>query len=353
MNHNTTSGIFCARLFAAARILAFALALSALPAWAQVSAGSATVSIERIKVHSPAVAGNLEGNPADREVFVILPASYATATDRRYPVLYFLHGYNNSAQDIMDWIKIGEGTQKAAAAGAPEMIVVVPDTNSKHGGAMYSNSVTVGGFEDFIVRDLVSYVDSHYRTIAKRESRGLGGHSMGGYGTLRIGMRNSDVFSSLYAMSPCCLPPRTMEPDMGKAIEAKTPEEVAKGDFMIKATYAVAAAWSPAPEKPPFFVDLPTRNGELQPLVIAKWAANSPIAMVPQYASNLKSLDGIAVDVGDEDFMLKEILAMHEELERFGVKHDWTIYQGDHGNRIAQRYQELVVPFFGKHLKGE
>lgn len=316
-------------------------------------AAQAQAKVEKIMVHSPAVAGNLEGNPADREVFVVLPPSYATAKDRRYPVLYFLHGYNSRAEDIVNWIKPEEVAERAAAAGSQEMIIVMPDANSKHGGAMYSNSVTVGGFEDFITRDLVSHIDSHYRTIARHESRGLGGHSMGGYGALRIGMRHPDIFSSIYAMSPCCLPPRTMSPEMGKAIEAKTPEEVLTGDFMIKATYAVAAAWSPAPEKPPFFVDLPTSNGEIQPLVIAKWAANSPIAMVAQYASNLKRLNGIAVDVGDEDFMLKEIVAMHEELGRFGVKHDWTIYDGDHGNRIVQRYQELVVPFFSKHLKGE
>jgi enterochelin esterase-like enzyme len=75
--------------------------------------------------------------------------------------------------------------------------------------------------------------------------------------------------------------------------------------------------------------------------------------MVAQHVADLKGMTAVAIDVGDEDFMLKEIVAMHEELERFGIKHDWTIYKGDHGNRIAPRFQELMVPFFGKHLKGE
>src|SRR5207248_7222146 len=68
-----------------------------------------------------------------------------------------------------------------------------------------SSSVTIGDWENFIADDLVSYVDSHYRTISNRASRGLGGHSMGGYGTIRIGMKRPDVFSSMYIMSACCL----------------------------------------------------------------------------------------------------------------------------------------------------
>jgi S-formylglutathione hydrolase FrmB len=70
---------------------------------------------------------------------------------------------------------------------------------------MYSNSVTTGNWEDFIAKELVSYIDKHYRTIAKAESRGLSGHSMGGYGALRIGQKNPGVFSSIYLLSPCCL----------------------------------------------------------------------------------------------------------------------------------------------------
>ena len=73
---------------------------------------------------------------------------------------------------------------------------------------MYSSSVTTGDFEEFIAQDLVAFVDAHYRSIPGRSSRGLVGHSMGGYGATRIGMKHADVFGSLYIMSPCCLSPR-------------------------------------------------------------------------------------------------------------------------------------------------
>src|SRR5881392_635548 len=98
------------------------------------------------------------------------------------------------------------------AQGANEMIVVVPDSKTLHNGSMYSSSVTTGDFERYISHDVVAYIDSHYRTIASRKSRGLVGHSMGGYGASRIGMKHPDVFGSLYIMSPCCLSPRRARP---------------------------------------------------------------------------------------------------------------------------------------------
>jgi S-formylglutathione hydrolase FrmB len=86
-----------------------------------------------------------------------------------------------------------------------------------HQGSMYSNSPTTGDWERFVAEDLVAFIDSHYRTLAKPISRGLAGQFMGGYGALRIGMKRPDVFSSLYIMSACCLgmtdsAPETMLP---------------------------------------------------------------------------------------------------------------------------------------------
>ena len=314
----------------------------------------AQVTVEEIAVHSPAVEGNLEGNPAERKVFVILPPSYAASPERRYPVFYMLHGFTDMAERFIGWTRLADGTAAAIAAGAAELIVVVPDSFSRHGGGMYPNSPTVGGFEDFIARDLVAAIDSRYRTLARRESRGLAGHSMGGYGTLRIGMKHPDTFSAIYAMSACCLSPRTIDPEVGKRLEGLSTEEVLKSeDFMVRANFAAAAAWSPAPDRPPLFLEIGTNDGEVDPLVAAKWAANAPIAMVPQYVANLKRLKAIAMDVGDDDFLIRDNVGMHEELERFGVAHDWTLYDGDHGNRIADRFRDHVVPFFGRHLQGE
>jgi enterochelin esterase-like enzyme len=161
---------------------------------------------EHIKVHGKALEGNLEKDSPDRDVFIYLPPSYNASTAQRYPVVYLLHGYGLTAERWMPFTKMAEAADKNIAAGSmKEMILVNPDAYTIYNGSMYSSSVTTGDWESYIADDLVSYVDSHYRTIANRASRGLGGHSMGGYGTIRIGMKRPDVFSAMYIMSACCL----------------------------------------------------------------------------------------------------------------------------------------------------
>ena len=317
---------------------------------AMLGAAPALARVEKIAVHGPSLEGNLEENDFDRTVFVLLPPSYDKAKARRYPVVYFLHGYQTKAEQIMGWGPMEQRYEAAMKATGREFIVVVPDSFTRHSGSMYSDSVTVGNFETFTTRDLVAYVDGHYRTIAKRESRGLAGHSMGGYGTLRLGMKHPEIYSALYAMDPCCLRPRGITSEEGRKYEGATPDQVAKGDFGIRTTYAVAAAWSPDPNKPPFFVDLATKDGKVDDLVVAKWAANAPIAMLPQYVLALQSMTAIGLDTGDKDFVRADDEAMHAELQRFHIPHDWELFEGDHGNRFPERLEKVTFPFFAKHL---
>src|ERR1044072_5088990 len=258
----------------------------ALPLLAQVQTevppvvpGAKPVMVEHIKVHGTALEGNLEGDAVDRDVLVFLAPSYAKEKSRRYPVVYALHGYSIGAEQWSKEIHVPQTIEGAFAQGAKEMIIVLPDSKTIHNGSMYSSSVTTGDFEQFISRDVVAYIDSHYRTIPNRASRGLVGHSMGGYGATRIGMKHSDVFGSLYIMSPCCLSPRPVgnaNPEIAKALEAvKLPADSAALPFFARAQLASAAAWSPDPKNPPLYLDLPTKNGEPQADVIAKWAANA------------------------------------------------------------------------------
>jgi S-formylglutathione hydrolase FrmB len=248
------------------------------------------VTVERIKIHGTSLEGNLEKDAVDRDVLVFLPPSYAKETGRRYPVVYALHGYSIGADQWSKEIHVPQTIEGAFAQGAKDMIVVLPDSKTLHNGSMYSSSATTGDFERFISHDVVAYVDAHYRTIPNRMSRGLVGHSMGGYGATRIGMKHSDVFGSLYIMSPCCLSARAAGPaDLEKAVQdAKTPEDLRKLPFMLRAQLASAAAWSPNPKNPPLFLDLPTKDGAVQPAVLAKWAANAPLAFIDQYIDNLR-----------------------------------------------------------------
>ena len=316
--------------------------------------GAKPVTVEHIKIHGKSLDGNLEGDAVDRDVFVFLPPSYSKDRHRRYPVVYALHGYSIGAEQWTHEIHVPQTIEGAFAQGAKEMIVVLPDSKTVHNGSMYSNSVTTGDFEDYIAQDVVSYIDAHYRTIPNRLSRGLVGHSMGGYGASRIGMKHSDVFGSLYIMSPCCMSARTAgpaNPELEKSLDAvKSPEDSAKLPFFARTQLASAAAWSPDPENPPLYLDLPTKDGVVQPEIVAKWAANAPLAFIDQYIGNLRQYRAIAIDVGDQDGLRFDTTKLHEVLDTYGIANSFEIYHGTHTSAVADRFQNHVMKFFSQNL---
>ncbi len=312
------------------------------------------VTVEHIRVHGAALEGNLEGDAVDRDVLVFLPPSYAAEKSRRYPVVYALHGYSIGAEQWSHEIHVPQTIEGAFAQGAKDMIVVLPDSKTVHNGSMYSSSVTTGDFENFVAHDLVAYIDAHYRTFPQRASRGLVGHSMGGYGASRIGMKHSDVFGSLYIMSPCCMsarPAGPANPEIEKALESvKTPEDSAKLPFFARAQLASAAAWSPDPKNPPLYLDMPVKDGVAQPDVLAKWAANAPLAFVDQYIGNLKQYRAISMDVGDQDGLRIDAGKLHDVFDKYGIANGFEIYSGTHTSNVADRFQNHVMPFFSKSL---
>jgi S-formylglutathione hydrolase FrmB len=319
-------------------------------------------AFERIKVHGKSLEGNLAGDSPDRDVSVYLPPGYKTATNRRYPVVYLLHGYTNTDEG---WFGPGtksgfqtanttlpEAADKAFSAGAREMILVMPNAYTIYQGSMFSNSATTGDWEGYVTHDLVQYIDSHYRTIATPAARGLAGHSMGGYGTIRLAMKYPDVYSSIYVLSACCLT-ANLNP-RGEAFAqvdaAKTPEEVSKLARGPVTMAAEAAAWSPNPKNPPFFYDLPVKDGKVQPAIAAKWAANAPLAIIDQYIGNLRRLHAIAIDVGDKDGLAASNKELARILTSYDLKNSFETYDGDHTNHIALRVEKNVIPFFSSQL---
>jgi pimeloyl-ACP methyl ester carboxylesterase len=322
------------------------------------------VTVEHIKIHGAALEGNLEGDAVDRDVIVYLPPSYAKEKSRRYPVVYALHGYSIGAQQWTGEIHVPQTIEGAFAQGAKEMIVVLPDSKTIYNGSMYSSSATTGDFERFISHDVVAYIDAHYRTIPDRESRGLVGHSMGGYGASRIGMKHADVFGALYIMSPCCMspmtgggfgPPEKMK-EMAIANEKKIAGAKSPADAAAlmpgfgAAQLATAAAWAPNPKNPPLYLDLPTKDGNPVPEVQAKFTANAPLVFVDQYIGNLKRYRAISMDVGDQDGLRIDAGKLHGILDNYGIANSFEIYPGTHTSAVADRFQNHVMPFFSKNL---
>jgi|SRR5579871_84091 len=307
--------------------------------------------LERIKVHGKSLEGNLEGDSPDRDVFVYLPPSYQTEPNRRYPVVYTLHGYGLHAEQWVGFANFASLEKDVAAGTAKEMILVSPDAFSLHNGSFYSNSQTTGDWETFLASELVGYIDTHYRTIANRESRGLVGHSMGGYGTFRLGMKHPEVFSTLYSMSACCmLDTGEVTPAMTQLEAIKTKEDAAKLPFGQKSPLARGAAWSADPKNPPLFLDLPVKDGKPQPVIAAKWMANSLMVMLEQYAPSLKKMKAIQMNVGLQDALLETNRDMDQALTRAGVAHHFETFEGDHNGQVGLNFETKVLPYFSNQL---
>jgi S-formylglutathione hydrolase len=321
---------------------------------AQSSPTTRVGSVQHIKIHGKSLEGNLEGDSPDRDVTVYLPPGYETERTRRYPVVYLLHGYGGTDGNWTGRQADVPGiADKLVAAGRiHELIIVMPNAFTLHKGSMYSNSVTTGDWETYVAHDLVAYVDGHYRTITERARRGLAGASMGGYGAIRIGMKRSDVFSSLYILSACCLTANiNPRPAAIAAAEAvRTREAAEQAERGASTNLAFAAAWSPNPTRPPLFLDLPVQEGKLRPEIVAKWAANAPLAMIDQYTPSLKSYRAIGMDIGTRDGLLGANQELHQSLTRFGVVHAYEEYDGDHTNRRAESIEMNVLPFFSENL---
>lgn len=320
-------------------------------------------------VHASTIANRPAGEKPDRNVSIYLPPSYDSSSTRQYPVVYLLHGITDSDTTwTTPWVKADDAystiqslMNKGISEGRfGEMIVVMPDENTKAFGSFYVNSSATGDWADFTAKELVSYVDRKYRTLATRESRGIVGHSMGGYGALTLGMKFPDVYSVVYALNPAVMgwaadfTPDT--PGFRRILEIDSYDSLVKTqDLYTMAIVTLGQAFSPNPAKPPFYADLPFEmtEGKLRPTAAyTRWESNFPIKMVGQYAANLKRLRGLKFDSGVNDefkFIVENSRALSAELTKQGIDHIFEEYNGDHRNRLWSRTGRLyneVFPYF-------
>jgi S-formylglutathione hydrolase FrmB len=320
------------------------------------------------RLYSAALENN-GGEDPTRRVTIYLPPDYDETTIR-YPVIYYLHGFTWSdslqvANDHFDKL-----LDKAIAKGIIKpVIVVMPDQYTLYRGSWYANSSLTGNWSDFTAKDLVTYVDQNYRSIPDRESRGIAGHSMGGQGAIRIGMLFPDVFASVYGLSPATL---GIANEIGpksraykRVTQLKTREELVTGysEFYPNALVAMGRAFSPNPNKPPFYADLPfIYRGDsliINYKVLDLWNKNLPIGMVDDYVDNLNKLKALKLDWGrNEENRHIPITCriFSEKLENLGINHYAEEYIGTHGNKLWTndgRALNDMLPFFNTYLKFE
>jgi hypothetical protein len=236
--------------------------------------------------------------------------------------------------------------------------------NTTLGSSWCVNSPVTGNWEDFMTGELMPYMDTHFRTMSRRESRGIAGEFMGGYCALHVGMRHPEVFSSVYALHPVGtgsgLKVMLSLPNWDLMTNAKSLDDVRKDGYSDIFT-TIFQAHLPNPDKPPLFIDMAAHK-EGDALVIdtalaARVRANFFIeSMIPQYAENLKSLRGLKFDWGRSDPNQDHVYAnqaLTHKLNEFGIPHEAEEYNGGGGDRNwgddGRIYNE-VLPFFQKHL---
>lgn len=316
-------------------------------------------SVVNDSLYSEYLENDFGENPT-RAVSVYLPPGYSES-DQHYPVIYFLHGFfgdNKMLAPIKDILDFAIATNRIRP-----FIMVISDQLTTYSGSFYSNSGIFGDWEDFTCYDLVSYMDQNYRTIPRKESRGITGHSMGGYGALKLAMHHPEIFSSVYALSPGALTVvREYGPNSSTYRELsriETQEELSQSYFG-QVIVAFAKSWSPNPENPPFYCDIPFEyQGEeliVHPEVLELWYANMPLHMIDDNLENLQKLKAIKMDWGRNagDRFTIQCEMFSQRLENVGIKHFAEEYIGTHGNGIYTREGRVpnqMLPFFDFYLE--
>ncbi len=308
---------------------------------------------------------NKAGENPKRRVSVYLPPDYEISS-KRYPVIYFLHGFFWSDSLLVSNDKINRILDRAIhLKKIKPVIVVMPDESTVFKGSFYANSKSSGNWSDFTSQELVSFIDNHYRTIANKDSRGIAGHSMGGNGALRNAILHPETFSSVYALSPGVLDARYFaltELDAYKTtVRIKEVEDLSKPENAgATVLYAIARAYNGNSRKPPFFADLPfSFDGEhlkVNAGVLEELKNNSVSELPFTHYENLKKLKAIKFDWGRNDefsHIPVTCRSFSQTLELLKIRHEAEEYIGTHGSEVSRengRIENSMLSFFNLHL---
>jgi enterochelin esterase-like enzyme len=302
----------------------------------------------RDKIISSSLEVNLIGNPTTKPLVIYLPPGYDELPDQRYPVIYHLHGAIRLSGGAEKFAQAHESfvvehgasfiDQLVAEGKTKGVILVGVDGTTKDGCSYYVNSVTNGNYADYICKELVPYVDAHYRTIARREGRGILGYSAGAFGSMYLGMTYPDLFGGIVCLSPASALAASTYFDAWAASKPQ-PDDGQMDELEID----LARAFWPNPDNPPNYFDWPfTRDGEFLESIYSRNADKSPELLVPQCKEKLR-LTSIYLGCGTEDWAIAGARKFHEVLTEASIPHTYVEYEGGHGYKGAERKQEGVA----------
>lgn len=304
-------------------------------------------------IYSPGLEGNLLGDPSTQPVKIYLPTGYDHYPNNEYPVLYLLHGHDGNYNSFYSLFGIQSLLDDLISSKViVPMIVVTPNGTNKYTGCMYRNSYVSGHWEDFIVRDVIQNVESKYSILNQTLSRGLCGHSSGGYGALVIAMKHPYLYSSLCAIatSLTSFADAFLEGN-GKAtiIEAAGVTTYNSGlptgvirRFSNAVAFAPDSAAKPALGRFPF-----SAEGEFIDSTWQKWLMHDPYSILQTSVDSMLKLNAIQMYAGNGDFLSSRSEMFHEVLDDHEIEHGFDIYTGDHDPTPV--LDDMLI-FFSEHL---
>ena len=290
------------------------------------------------------------GDPSERDLFVYLPPGYEKS-ERRYRTAYLLHAYGETAEQMVTPATDGQRWRQPiedvldpvfGRMGVPPIVVVMPDGTSGYGCGQWVDSPVTGNFEQYVLHDVIPYVDATYRTLPAGRSRGVFGFSSGGFGAWNLASRNPNVFGATAVLSADSFLDMTHKFMLYKYLDSiwpEAPDGPVEGNVWSEIIYDYAATYSPIPDNPPFYVDLPVAfpSGELIQEVWDRWLSFDPVVNVHERLDNLRRFRGILLDAGsNDDFNLHwgHRLLSHY-LTEAGVAHEHGENTGNHGGRAT------------------
>ncbi|MDP4093123.1 MAG: alpha/beta hydrolase-fold protein [Bacillota bacterium] len=311
-------------------------------------------------IPAPSLQNNIIGEPTTQGITVYLPASYENS-GKNYPVVYFLPGFGDDYKAYGD--AFAPAMDRLITSGkAKDMIVVTVNGRTAAGGSFYNNSSVTGNWEDFVVKDVVNYVDSNYRTIKDANSRGISGHSMGGFGAINIAMHHPEMFSSLYAMSPGLFDKTGLSESPFAPNDTyldQIESAASSGQLINDIVNAYGMAFAPDPKGKAPYMLFPYKkvNGKvmLDNNILKLWenGFGGIDQKIEQYKDNLKKFKAITIEYGENDeypWIPRGCEYFSKKLTDAGIVNKLVTFEGDHQTLAISRYEEFVLPFFSQQL---
>ena len=311
---------------------------------ADIAAEEETVMEEKhgitVNFESELLKDTLEGSSPSKRLYIYLPPSYYESGER-YPVVYFFHGFGESPTFVFS--SEGRFTKAMQQPEMKEFIIVGVDGQMNYGeGSFWSNSPVTGPWEDYVLKEIIPYVDENYRTIASAESRGIAGFSMGGFATVNLSFRNPDVFSCVLATCPGLLKEGSLELAMDSWM----------GDTSFLECYGQAFSPNVNNEK---LCDIPAMDGsEADAVIRENWETGfgNLEEKVDAYLAKNQPLKAIHIIYGSQDYykwIPEGCVYFSGLLTEKGIKNTLTEVKGGHS--LPPDYVDgYLVPFFTNNL---